>query len=64
MNRVPKPFRQVLVLRYLEDRSIEEVATIAGVSLKAAKSRLHRARHELKSRLERYGIWQPSAAFQ
>jgi len=62
MNRVPKPFRQVLVLRYLEDRPIEEIATITGVSVKAAKSRLHRARHELRSRLERHGIRQRTEA--
>jgi RNA polymerase sigma-70 factor, ECF subfamily len=59
--RVPKPFRQVLVLRYLEDKSLLEVASMTGITLKAAKSRLHRARLEIRSRLERNGVaasWQ------
>ena len=56
VDRLPKPFRQVLTLRYFEEQPMEHVAALSGLSLSAAKSMLHRARHELRSRLERHGV--------
>lgn len=50
---LPPADREVLVLRELEQRSGEEVATVLGLSLEAMKSRLHRARLRLVAELRR-----------
>ncbi|MFO0598271.1 MAG: RNA polymerase sigma factor [Myxococcaceae bacterium] len=44
--------RQVVLLRDVEGLSGEDVAGLLGLTLPAMKSRLHRARAELKTRLE------------
>ncbi|MDQ2645425.1 MAG: sigma-70 family RNA polymerase sigma factor [Myxococcota bacterium] len=46
-------FREVLVLRDLEDLSYEELSEITGLPDGTVKSRLHRARAMLKSAVER-----------
>jgi RNA polymerase sigma-70 factor (ECF subfamily) len=46
-------FREVLVLRDIEDLSYEEIAEITGVADGTVKSRIHRARAALKSKVER-----------
>jgi RNA polymerase sigma-70 factor (ECF subfamily) len=43
--------REVLVLRYLEDRSIEDTAQALGISRQAADQRLSRARQRLRALL-------------
>ena len=56
IRRMPPIFRSVLVLRDLDELSMEDVAERLGISLVAAKSRLMRARAELRQRLEKqYG---------
>jgi RNA polymerase sigma-70 factor (ECF subfamily) len=45
-------FREVLVLRDIEDLSYEEIAEITGLADGTVKSRLHRARAMLKARVE------------
>jgi RNA polymerase sigma-70 factor (ECF subfamily) len=42
-------FREVLLLRYVEGLSYEEVAQVVGCSLGTVKSRISRARCELKN---------------
>jgi len=49
---MPDDAREVLVLRDVEGLSGEETAAALGVGLAAMKSRLHRARLELKERVE------------
>ena len=44
--------REVLLLRDVEGISGEETAAVLGIGLAAMKSRLHRARLELKQRIE------------
>ena len=44
--------REVLVLRDVEGLTAPEVAEVVGVSVDAVKSRLHRARAEVRSKLE------------
>ena len=44
--------REVLVLRDVEGLTAPEVAEVLGVSVAAVKSRLHRARAEVRARLE------------
>jgi RNA polymerase sigma-70 factor (ECF subfamily) len=48
---LPEKFRVVFVLREIEGLSTEETAKIAGLSLSAAKVRLHRARLFLREQL-------------
>ena len=53
IRRMPPILRTVLVLRDLEELPMEDVAARLEISLVAAKSRLMRARAELKQRLEK-----------
>ena len=46
-------FREVLILRDVEDLSYEELSEITGLPDGTVKSRLHRARATLKSSVER-----------
>ncbi len=47
--------REVIVLRDVEGLSAAETADVLGTSVDAVKSRLHRARSELRSQLVAYG---------
>jgi RNA polymerase sigma-70 factor (ECF subfamily) len=55
IQRLPPLLQRVLVLRDVDELSTAEVATILGISAAAVKSRLMRARLELRTRLEKYG---------
>jgi RNA polymerase sigma-70 factor (ECF subfamily) len=46
-------FRECLVLRDVEDLSYEEIARITGLAEGTVKSRIHRARAQLKELVER-----------
>jgi RNA polymerase sigma-70 factor, ECF subfamily len=54
ISRIPSLLRQALVLRELNQLPMPEVAERLGISVAAAKSRLLRARIELRNRLEKY----------
>jgi RNA polymerase sigma-70 factor (ECF subfamily) len=47
-------YRHILILREYEDLSYEEISATLGISLQAVKSRLFRARTELKKYLKDY----------
>ena len=51
---LPPGFRTVFVLRDVEGLSTEETAETLGLSVPAVKSRLLRARLQLRERLSRY----------
>src|SRR6201982_131504 len=51
---LPASFRTVFVLRDVEGLSTEETADALGLSIPAVKSRLLRARLQLRERLSRY----------
>lgn len=51
---LPSSFRTVFVLRDVEGMSTEETAEMLGLSVPAVKSRLLRARLQLRERLTRY----------
>ena len=55
IKRLPPLLQRVLVLRDVDELSTAEVASILGISAAAVKSRLMRARLELRARLEKYG---------
>ncbi len=50
---LPKKHRAVIILKYLQDLSYEEVADVLGCGVGTVKSRLSRAKEKLKQRLER-----------
>jgi RNA polymerase sigma-70 factor (ECF subfamily) len=54
VNDLPEPYRVVLYLRDVEDKSSDEVANILGISVGTVKSRLHRARLFLRDKLSDY----------
>jgi len=54
IGRTPPLLRNVFLLRDVQERPMTEVAKDLGISVAAAKSRLLRARTELRNRLERH----------
>jgi RNA polymerase sigma-70 factor (ECF subfamily) len=52
LNELPLPQRSVLLLHYVEDFSLEEIAGITGAQLGTVKSRLHYAKKTLRKLLE------------
>ena len=54
LRRIPIFLRTPLEMHYLQDRSLEEIACFLGVTVAAAKSRLHRAHTYLKNRMLRH----------
>ena len=48
-----KKHRAVIILKYMQDLSYEEIGNILGCSIGTVKSRLSRAKEKLKQRLER-----------
>jgi RNA polymerase sigma-70 factor (ECF subfamily) len=53
IDGLPPTYRAAIVLFNLEGKSVAETAEILGISLGAAKVRLHRARARLKESLDR-----------
>jgi RNA polymerase sigma-70 factor (ECF subfamily) len=54
IEALPPEFRQVFILRDVEELSNAEVAEILDLSVAAVKSRLHRARLKVRNRLAPY----------
>ena len=52
LAQIPPLHREVLVLRFLRDLSLEEIAQVISVSVGTVKSRLHYAKQAVKRRLE------------
>ena len=50
--RLPECYRMPLVLRHLEELSNQEIADALGITVNAAKIRLHRAHNALRTLLE------------
>lgn len=55
LNRLASADREVIALRYFEDLSEAEMATVLGCPPGTVKSRLSRAMHRLRAELERGG---------
>jgi RNA polymerase sigma-70 factor, ECF subfamily len=61
--RLPENYRQVLMLRDIEELSTAEVATLLGVTATAVKVRLHRARQALSTLLRcEFAVTMPGEA--
>jgi RNA polymerase sigma-70 factor (ECF subfamily) len=54
IRRIPPLLRDVFILRDVEEMAMPEVAEKLGISIAAAKSRLLRARLELRQRMEKH----------
>ena len=54
VGRLTPDQREMIVLRDMEDRSYEEIAEILDIPVGTVRSRLHRARSELKQRLKHH----------
>jgi RNA polymerase sigma-70 factor (ECF subfamily) len=52
IEQLPPPQRSVLLLHFVEDFSLEEIAGITGAQLGTVKSRLHYAKRALRKLLE------------
>ncbi len=52
LNRLPLPHRSVLLLHFIEDFSLEEIARVTGAQIGTIKSRLHYAKKSLRALLE------------
>jgi RNA polymerase sigma-70 factor (ECF subfamily) len=55
MNQLPLPQRSVLLLHFVEDFSLEEIAGITGAQIGTVKSRMHYAKRAFKKLLEEPG---------
>ena len=51
IERLPRTYRDVVVLRDLEEKSTIEAARILGISCVNVRARLHRAHRELRAAL-------------
>src|SRR6266508_1568456 len=51
---LPRPYREVVVLHYFADLSVDEIATVLSVPQGTIKSRLSRARAALAAQLDGY----------
>ena len=52
INQLPHPQRSVVLLRFVEDFSLEEISRITETQLGTVKSRLHFAKRSLRKILE------------
>jgi len=52
IDRLPEPYREVLLLRDIHELDTDEAAETLGISIGAVKTRLHRARQALRTLLE------------
>jgi RNA polymerase sigma-70 factor (ECF subfamily) len=52
IDELPEPLRLVLVLRDIEEMNVEETATFLAIKPQTVKTRLHRARRQLRAMLE------------
>ena len=57
LERLTPTYREVLLLRDVHELTAPEVAAQLGLSLEAVKSRLHRARAQVREQLLASGYW-------
>ncbi|HTJ80289.1 MAG TPA: sigma-70 family RNA polymerase sigma factor [Polyangiaceae bacterium] len=53
IQQIEPDFREVLILRDVEDMSYEEIAAVTGLADGTVKSRIHRARAQLRALVEK-----------
>ncbi len=53
LDQLPREHREVLVLRYLEEMSYDDIAQVIGCPLGTVRSRIHYAKIALRTALEK-----------
>lgn len=53
IQRLPEKFKEIVILKDIEERSYEEIGAMLEINQGTVKSRLHRAREALADRLRR-----------
>jgi RNA polymerase sigma factor (sigma-70 family) len=56
MSRLPDKTRHILLLRFYEQRSVEEICAETGSNVEACRKRLQRSIHQLTAMLRRRGV--------
>jgi RNA polymerase sigma-70 factor (ECF subfamily) len=56
LNSLPNEYREVILLKHIEELDYREISDILGVSVNALKVRAHRGREMLKELLEGIGV--------
>ncbi len=56
LHSLPAEYREVLILKHVEDLDYKEISAITGISIAALKVRAHRGREMLKKILEAAGV--------
>ncbi len=56
LKGMPEKSRDVLMLRFFRDLSIEQIAHTLGIGLSAAKMRLYRAQHQFAAEYQRAAV--------
>ena len=56
LNALPPEYREVLILKHIEELDYQEIAAITGAGIPALKVRAHRGREMLRRILERAGV--------
>ena len=56
LDRLPPDYREVIILKHIEELDYQSISEILGVSVAALKVRAHRGRELLRAQLERSGV--------
>lgn len=56
LNALPPEYREVLILKHIEELDYQEIAAVTGSAIPALKVRAHRGREMLKKILEKTGV--------
>lgn len=56
LDALPTEYREVLVLKHIEELDYHEIAAITGTGISALKVRAHRGREMLRKKLEDIGV--------
>ncbi len=56
LNTLPVEYREVIILKHVQDLDYTEIADILGISVGALKVRAHRGREMLKKAIEKLGV--------
>lgn len=51
ISELPPKYRSIIILRYLEEFSLQEIASILDIPIGTVKTRIHRGREALRKRL-------------
>lgn len=57
LARLPDEYREVLLMRYIEEQTLDEIADVLGRTKDAVRSLLYRAKKELRTGMDRSSLW-------